>query len=584
MNTLKDLLVDSSNRYGEKILYPQNSISFHEFRNQAISLASTMMNMGLRGEKIGIISENRYEWEVAFFAITCANCIIVPIDKSLPSNEIKTIIERANIVAIFCSESFEKELKELSKEIQKFKYIISFDAEDDISFHHMISIGNELVESGESCALDNLIKENDICAIIFTSGTTEMSKAVMLSHHNVCCNVINTGKVFDIDDKDICLSVLPLNHVLEGLFCFLQSIYKGLARVFCQNLDEIIDYFEKYQITYMGGVPAIYEYLYMQKDKLAKEATHVKMLMSGGAKLDSQLVQKYQEIGIKLIQGYGLTECSPVVSIENTRNRKLGSCGKILPNLDVRIINQDEENIGELIIKGNTVMCGYLHDENTTNDTIHDGYFYTGDLGRIDEEGYLFIFGRCKNMIILSNGKKVFPEEIENQINAVPGVRESIVYQLNNKINATIVYDNQYSKNESNDIRECIKVEIAKINKLLPQYKRIHDVNFSSIELEKTSSGKIKRNDISSYGEPPIATSETNTIFDRIVNLIRTKTTNPQILMNSNLVIDLGLDSLELVEIFLLLEKEFHISLTHEERNSIKKIKDIVAIVEQLYK
>ena len=325
ISNLKELLIYVANEYEEKILYRQKEITYKDFKEKVNVLGTALINIGLKDKKIGIISENRYEWEVSFFSIACGAGIVVPIDKSLTKVEIENIINRAKIEAIFCSSKYEKILQEIKESNQYLKYVISFDSTDDNAFYQLISKGQTSINNGDRRYIDAKVNSNDICLISFTSGTTNISKAVPLTHKNICSNLINVSKVFKLTKKDICLSILPLNHVLEGLFCFLLSIYNGSERVHCNQIDDIIDYIRKYKITYMGGVPAIYEYLNKRKDELIKETEHINMFMSGGANLPPELVLKYREIGIDLVQGYGLTECSPVVSIENKESQKLGS-------------------------------------------------------------------------------------------------------------------------------------------------------------------------------------------------------------------------------------------------------------------
>ena len=286
------------------------------------ALGTALINLELKDKKIAIISENRYEWEVAFFSIVCGDNIVIPIDKSLPKEEIQTIINRARIEAVFCSRKYEKTLEEIKKNNEFIKYIISFDGDTEISF-------SSLIEKGNSDFINTNINENNICSIFFTSGTTDKSKAIMLSHKNICTNIINVSKVFNLTENDISLSVLPLNHVLEGLFCFLLSLYNGSQRVFCNEIDEITEYIKKYKITFMGAVPGIYEYLDNKMDELKLEANHINMFMSGGAFLDTNIIEDFEANGIELIQGYGLTECSPVVCIENKSSRKIGTVRKM---------------------------------------------------------------------------------------------------------------------------------------------------------------------------------------------------------------------------------------------------------------
>ena len=327
IGTLKDFFLNKVSGYDDTIIYPEKNITYYELKTKVKSLGTELINMGLKDKKIGIISENRYEWEIAFLSVVSGVGTIVPIDKSLPKVEIENIINRAKIELVFCSEKYINILNEIKENNNYLKHVISFETD----FEELINKGNNLIEKEDTSFLDAEVKEDDLCAIIFTSGTTNISKAVMLSHKNICSNVKNVSKTFNISKEDICLSVVPLNHVLEGLFVFLLSIYKGAKRVHCNEIDEIIDYIEKYKISFIGAVPGIYKYLLNEKDRLRKEANHINMFMSGGASLDKSIVEEYDKIGINLVQGYGLTECSPVVSIENKNMRKLGSVRKSYP-------------------------------------------------------------------------------------------------------------------------------------------------------------------------------------------------------------------------------------------------------------
>lgn len=329
IDTLKDLLNYSANKYDDKLLYVDEKITYKDFIKRVNALGTSLINMGLKNKKIAIISENRYEWETAFFAIACGTGTVIPIDKSLTKEEIENIINRAKIEAVFCSEKYEGLIHEIKNASKYLEHVISFDNTDENSYEKLINNGYELIGNGDKNFTEACINQDDECLIIFTSGTTDTSKAVILTQKNICSNIINVSKQFDLSKKDICLSVVPLNHVLEGLFCLLQSIYKGSKRVFCNELDEIIEYINKYKITFMGAVPGIYKYLKKEEDKLKLEANHINMFMCGGASLDKDVIEDYEKIGIKLIQGYGLTECSPIVSIENKHLRKLGSVRKV---------------------------------------------------------------------------------------------------------------------------------------------------------------------------------------------------------------------------------------------------------------
>ncbi len=573
INSLKDLLEYSAKRFGNKELYRINNktISYADFYNYVKILSNALFKKGIHRQKIGIISENRFEWEIAFFAISCSNNIIVPIDKSYTKLEIKNVINKADINTVFTSSNYIDILNEIKdRENTGLKNVFCFDGAKDNS---LVSLLGEKTDTEDYYSNIN-VYEDDMCLISFTSGTTDNPKAVMLSHKNICSNLINVSERIPLSEKDICLSILPLNHVLEGLFCFLLCFYKGTTRIFCNNIDSICDYISKYKITFMGGVPAIYNYLYNKKNEIKIEANHINMFMCGGAPLNSNIVTDFRKIGITIIQGYGLTECAPVVSIENKDNKKIGSVGKPIPNVLVNIINQNEDGIGEIIVKGNNVFLGYLNDEEKSKEVIKDNWLYTGDLGKIDEDGYIFIYGRNKNMIVLPNGKKVFPEEIEELINNIDGVNESLVYENENtkKINAIIV---------TNDDATYIKEKIDNINQDLPIYKKICDIKITNEYLNRTSSGKLVRNfeKIDEVAYTINNTSDANHLFEKIKEIICSQFGNIEITENTNLRNDLGADSLDCLGLFLNIEKSFNKKITHEQRIKISTVGDILKII-----
>jgi len=583
---LKDMLLKATKQYGDKILYESNNkeITYQEMQNKVNNLGTSLIEMDLKDKNIAIISENRYEWEIAYFAITCGTGVVVPLDKSLTKTEIKTILKRAEIQAIFCSKKFEDVLIEIKQELEQLKYIISFDKEEnDVninSFNKIIEFGKKMIDSGNNTFIDAKIDNKKVGAIMFTSGTTEKSKAVMLSHKNICSNLMNVEKVFPLNSEDIALSVLPLNHVLEGLFCLLLTIYKGAKRVYCNDLKDIIEDMNKYQISFMGAVPAIYEYIYKRINELNKE--NINIFMSGGASLESKLEEAFDGKGINLVQGYGITETAPVISMSNKEIHKIGSVGKVIPNVEVKLINKDEDGIGEVAVSGENIFLGYYQDIKSTIEVLKNEWFYTGDLAKIDEDGYIFLYGRIKNMIVLPNGKKVFPEEIEALINKIDGVKESFIFDRKskeNKVNicAKIVCEKLNEK-------ENILKEVEMLNKILPQYKRINNYYITDVEILKTPTGKIRRKEeiekinFNNQEEKLYDYRNGKSITDKVKNiLVKQLGINlEEIAIDSDIVEDLGADSLDKVEIIFALEKEFKVKILKEESMKIKKVKDIL--------
>ena len=587
VRNLKQLLEKTTFEHKNNILYnsEDRKITYYDFYKKVVALKNSLINMGLKDKKIAIISENRFEWEVTFFAVTTGVGKLVPIDKTWSKNEIENVINFAEVEAIFCSKKYEEILYEIKETNVYLKYIISFDSENENSFNSLIKIGKDDIETQKNELIYNNIDKEEICLILFTSGTIINPKAVMLSHNNICSNIINVSKIFEIDEKDIVLSVLPLNHVFEGVFGFLISFYKGAERIFCNEIDEIIEFIHKYKITFMCGVPAIYEYLYKRREELELEKEHINMFMSGGAKLDPEMVSKYKKIGITLIQGYGLTECSPVVSLENKKYNKKGSVGKVIPNIEIQIKDIDEDGIGELLVKGQNITKGYYKNEEETKKNIQNEWLHTGDLVKIDEKGFVYICGRSKELIVLQNGKKIFPEEIEYLLNEIKGIKESFVFGNNNKIYAKIVYNQkEFEDLRKNEINKIIKREIKKINESLAEYKKIYDFIISNEALERTSIGKIKRNlelekikNNSKEIHVKLQNKEEKNI--EIVRKIFISTLDNNELDLDTDINELGADSLDKVEIFLKVEKEFNIKLSIEQKRTIKSIQDVLNVV-----
>lgn len=505
-------------------------ITHKQLREMVNALGTQLIELGLRGKRIAIIGENRYEWQIAYLSVVCGTGTVVPLDKSLPENEIKRLIQRADIEAIFYSEKYEEKLKKIYKSKDtKLKYLFSM-----ANINELINKGQQLLKQGNTQFLDAQINPEEMNIMLFTSGTTSESKAVALSHKNICTNLMDLAEALQIDENDNTLSFLPLHHVFECTVGFLLSIYRGAQISFCDGIKYIVENFNEYQISFASFVPAIYENIYKnmmrkfekqrrleeiqklieehkndtieQKKKVFKEihemfGGNIKILITGAAAIDQKVAQGYRDFGINLCQGYGLTETSPVVAIETKTEHRLGSIGKRLPSLKTKIKNPNEEGIGELLVKGPTVMLGYYQNKEATNEVIQDEWFHTGDLAKIDKDGYIYISGRKKSVIVLKNGKNIFPEEMENLINRIQGVKESFVFgksikeDINDvKIYAKIVYDKQiYGSVTEQEIYEKINNQIKEINHTMPPYKGIKGIILTQTPLIKTTTSKIKR-------------------------------------------------------------------------------------------
>ena len=547
---LKDMLDKSGKKYGEKIAYKikiekekYKTFTHKEVRQMINSLGTKLIDMGLKNKRIAVIGENRYEWEIAYLSIVCGTGTVVPLDKSLPQNELEKVIERSGVEAIFYSNKYDDVLENIVRRgIGSLKTLISMDLKEHkegvYSQKELIEEGQKLINKGDKRFIEAPIDNEKMSIMLFTSGTTSDSKIVALSHKNLVSNLMDIKSCLDINEEDVFLSFLPLHHVFECTVGFLFSLYCGAQTVFCDGIRYIVENLNEYKVTVMASVPAIYERIFkiirkeinesgrlekileneekyknssMEEKKKVFKNIHdmlggnIRLLISGAASLDKEIEEKYRNLGLNLVQGYGLTETSPVIGIGNKKYHRIGSIGKTVPSVEAKIINPNKEGIGELIVKGPNIMIEYYKNKEATKEAIKEGWFYTGDLARIDEEGYIFICGRKKNVIVLKNGKNIYPEEMENLINKIEGIEESFIYgkQLsedkeNIKIYAKIVYNeevvkNAYKVNEFNEIHEEIAKKRREINRLMPKYKAIRGFTLTTKPLIKTTTNKIKR-------------------------------------------------------------------------------------------
>lgn len=554
----KDLLNQSVELYGDnnifkfkKRMYKKdekvefNYMTYKQFSEEVTAFGTKLNEMGLLNKRVAVISKNRYEWISVYYAGVTGNKVVVPLDKSLPDNEIISLAERSEAEAIVFEDKYLDVMKKIRDEkLSSIKYFINMDAEkeDDgiLSYKMLVEEGKKLVENGDRSQLDVVIDENAMAVMLFTSGTTAMSKAVMLSSKNLCENVLGITSVLKFDDKDCTLALLPFHHALPALVMNV-LIYVGATYTFCDGLKYIAQNLAEYECTVLVAVPAIVEVLYKRikkqiekegktklvnnmakltnvldklhikvKDKVFKEVHnalggHLRLLVSAAAPIDPEILKGLQDLGIRAIQGYGLTETAPVVSIESDFAERAGSTGKAISNVEIKIVDKDETGIGEILVKGPNVMLGYYQMEEATKEAIQDGWYHTGDLGYLDKDGFLYITGRKKNVIVQKNGKNIFPEELETLINHIPFVKESIVYGRPTwdddlDICVKIVYDKDEIKavhgyKSEEDILKEMKEAISKINENMPPYKHIRDVIVTSEELIKTTTAKVKRHE-----------------------------------------------------------------------------------------
>ena len=525
---LKDMLNQTGKVYGDRPAYIFKTeekgkfriITHKEFRENINALGTTLIQMGLKDKRIAVISENRYEWELSYLAVAAGVGVIVPLDKALPDNELESLILRSQVEAIIYSSKYDAIMNTLrEKKNTNLKYFISMDLEENTQGIYaekaLVEKGKKLLADGNKAYIDAKIDAEKMGIMLFTSGTTAMSKAVMLSHKNLVTNVMDIIQRFDLTDEDRFLSFLPLHHVFECTVGFLYPISIGGSIAFCEGVKHMAENIKEFEITAMISVPAVFDIIYRKvmktiekKGKLAnlekgkkvsqfllkmkidlrkqlfKEVHEslgpkLKLVVTGGAALDPETEKGFNDLGFDVEQGYGLTETAPVIAAETPKCRRLGSIGKKFPSVEVKIDEPDEEGIGELMAKGPSVMLGYYENEEATKSTLEsDGWFHTGDLARIDKDGFIYISGRKKSVIVLNNGKNVFPEEIETLLNKVEGIKETFVFE---------------KKEEK--IKEFLWDKVKEVNKLMPKYKYVREMVITEEPLIKTTTLKIKRHE-----------------------------------------------------------------------------------------
>lgn len=556
LNDFRELVERYENEYSEKIAftYKENpkskefiNISYSKFASDIKSLATSLIHLGLSKKRVAIISSNRYEWCVSYLAITTSDIVVVPLDKSLPDNEIESLIKRSEVEGIIFDKKHIDVLKNLkASNTTSLKHLICMDDTDDkdvTNYSVLVSKGKSLLENDDQ-KYQNIELDNEKMSImLFTSGTTAISKAVMLSQANICADIYALSQMTDIRREDIFLSFLPLHHTFESTCTFLYGTSCGITVAFSDGLRYVANNLKEFNVTGFVSVPLMLEIMYKKIDKAVEEqgkkklvktmssicnfllkfgidirrkvfksilnnfAPNLRVLIAGGAPMSKDAIECFVNLGINLLQGYGLTETSPVLAGENDKYKRAGSVGFALPGITIEIDNPNDEGIGEIKAKDPTIMKGYYENEEATNEVLKDGWFYTGDLGYIDKDGYLFITGRKKDVIVLKNGKNIYPEELEILINKLPYVSESLVYGMPNSkkddlvLSAKIVYNKDvmremFEDKVATDYHDIIWQDVkAQINRQMPAYKSIRDIIVTDEPLIKTTTQKVKRHE-----------------------------------------------------------------------------------------
>ncbi len=522
---------------GEKTEYVTKTYS--EFKEDIEALSTKLLQMGLSGKKVAVIGNNRYEWCTTYLAVTTGGMIIVPLDKALPENELQSLILRSGAEAIICEQKYIEEISNLKN--SNLKYIISMEntEKEVLLYNNLLKEGKELIKQGNKDYEKVKIDPNAVSILLFTSGTTNISKGVLLSQNNICSNITALSKYVKMYPTDTLLSFLPIHHTFECTITFLFGIYHGVTVAFCDGLKYIQKNMNEYQVSVFVAVPLVLENIHKKvwkgieeqgKKGLMKAMIVITKLLAkikidirkkvfkpiinnfggklrivfvGSAPLDKKIIKGFNNFGVDLIQGYGLTETSPVVTAETDKEKRPGSIGFPLPNLEVKIENPDEKGIGEITVKGPSVMLGYYENEEATKKCMKNGWFSTGDYGYLDKDNFLYICGRKNDVIVLKNGKNVYPQELEILINQIPAVEESMVFARNKNsmdtmLCAKIVYNeetikNLYGEKTEEEKKEIIWQAVKEVNKKLPDVKHIKEIAITNEPLEKTTTQKIKR-------------------------------------------------------------------------------------------
>lgn len=519
--------------------------TYSQVKEEVEHFSTALLNLGIENSKVAVIGNNRYEWCITYFAVTTSNMVIVPLDKLLPEREIENLVVRSGVETIVFEEKYSDIfLKLKEKGIGKIKNLINMDLQKEIdgvlSYSELVEKGKKLLKEGNELYKNIKIDTEKMSALLFTSGTTAQSKGVMLSQKNITSNIMAMAKMAKIYSTDTILSFLPLHHTFECTITFLYGFYSGATVAFCDGLKYIAQNLVEYKISVFVAVPLVLETMYKKiekgieksgKAKIVKLLSRVtkflndylhidirrkvfksvldnlggniRILFFGAAPMSKDVIVGYNNFGVDTLQGYGLTETSPLAAAETDLQKRPGSVGMAPYNVELRLVDIDDQGIGEIQVKGPNVMLGYFENENATNDVLKDGWFSTGDLGYYDKDGYLFISGRKKEVIVLKNGENVYPNDIEFLINKLPYVAESILFPRPNEKNELnlgikIVYDEtlvneQFGNKEQSEYEKLVWEDIKNINQSLPQFKRIKEIIITTEPLEKTTTQKIKR-------------------------------------------------------------------------------------------
>ena len=555
--TVKEIFKRSIEKYKDNIYILERpnhdhkakfeEFTYERFGNDAINLGTGLMKyLNLSNERIIIIGENTYYWYVSYFSILCGVGIAVPVDKELPNNEIENVIKRSHAAAVIYSKKKKDAIDKIKDNLPMVKYFIEMNSNDgvqgrDVGIEHVIAEGKKLTDAGNTEYMDVEIDPEEFKFLIFTSGTTSQAKGVMLCHRNLAENVNAVSKYVKLYERDRFFSVLPLHHTYESSIGALLPFANGSSVAICGGLRYIVPDMQEAKPTAMLAVPLLVESLYKKinqsieksgkaglvnsmihltnalksvgidiKRKVFKEiydnlGGNMRIIVSAAAPIDKKIGKWVQDIGIEFLQGYGLTETAPIAALTPECDPRVGSVGLPVNCAQIKIHNPNENGEGEIWIKSQTLMLGYYEDEEATKEVVHDGWFNSGDIGYQDKDGYVYVTGRSKNVIVTQNGKNIYPEEIELLLSKIPEIQECMVYGKEVEGEKELIIsvkvipnmeeiENLHGKDLSEEeIHKIIWNKIKEVNKSLTSYKAIKNLEIKHDEFAKTTTMKIKR-------------------------------------------------------------------------------------------
>lgn len=550
LRDMQELVRRAGVLFSDRIAYKELSedrnileYTYRRLEDDINAFGTKLLSMGMKGYHLAILGENSYAWVVSYLSVVNGVGVAIPMDKELTEEELAKLFIKSDTEAVIFSKTFFMNIKNILPLCPKIKTCIVMNPEEDepdfFSMEKMIKEGKELIEKGDRNYLNVKIDRETMCEIVFTSGTTGANKGVMLSHKNIMTVVY--GAIALCGPKGVSFSVLPINHTYECSCHILGAIYSGMTICFNDSLKRVVENMKLFKPNMSIMVPLFLESMYKNiwkeagKNNLADHLRYgiwysnllrkigidlrrlffkpvlvnfggnLNQIVCGGAPLRSEIIKGLEDMGIEILNGYGITECSPLVSSNMSAWKKKDSVGRVMPGIQVRINDPDDKGKGEIQVKGDNVMLGYYEDPvNTQRSFTEDGWFKTGDLGTLDNDNFLYINGRAKNLIILSNGKNVHPEEIEDVITRkLTYVKEVVVYSpafadgSEESIYAYVYLDQESIENsEIVDIQKKLDHDIELMNHTLPVYKRVAHIQISETEFEKTTTKKIKRTSI----------------------------------------------------------------------------------------